>query len=185
MSGVLSVRLRTDALAALDENCGLGSQWCDCHSPTELRPMSEVPAKGVSCEGDGPPRQTLRSPRVLIVDDVVDAAVGMARLLKMLECEVQIASDGPAALAIASQFVPDVVLLDIGLPGLDGHEVARRLRADAATSKAWIVALSGYGHEAARQQSLDAGCNQHFTKPIRMEALEGLLAPRRRPLSAD
>jgi len=114
------------------------------------------------------------------VDDLVDAAVTLTRLLKLLGCDVQTAHDGHAALAIADQFVPDVVLLDLGLPGIDGCEVARRLRAKPVGAEAWIIALSGFGHDAARQEALAAGCNDHLLKPVGVDQLQAILTERQR-----
>ena len=118
--------------------------------------------------------------RVLVVDDLPDAAAGLARLLKLLDCDVETAHDGPAAIAKAQAFSPDIVLLDIGLPGMDGYGVAKELRSRACASAALIVAVSGYGHQAARDQAIAAGCNQHVLKPIGITELEAILAQRRK-----
>lgn len=118
--------------------------------------------------------------RVLVVDDLPDAAAGLARLLKLLNCEVETAHDGPAAIAKAQAFSPDIVLLDIGLPGMDGYGVAKELRSHACSSAALIVAVSGYGHQAARDQAISAGCNRHLLKPIGVAELEAILAERRK-----
>ncbi len=118
--------------------------------------------------------------RVLVIDDLVDAAVTMARLLQLLACDVQTAHDGPAALRIAAEFSPQLVFLDLGLPGLDGYEVARRLRSHSATAESLIIALSGYGHFAARDAALAAGCDEHWLKPATVEQLTALIEGRRR-----
>lgn len=112
--------------------------------------------------------------RVLIVDDSVDAAQTMARVLKLLEYDVATAHDGAAALEVAEQFAPQVVLLDLGMPGISGYEVARQLRARAATARSLIIALSGYGHASARDEALAAGCDHHLLKPAPIEQLEAL-----------
>src|SRR5262245_3292135 len=109
--------------------------------------------------------------RVLIVDDSVDAAQTMARVLRLLGHEVETVHDGSAALQAAEQFDPQVVLLDLGLPGMSGYEVARRLRGQANTAKSLIVALSGYGHAAAVDEALAAGCDRHLLKPAAIEQL--------------
>jgi len=125
--------------------------------------------------------RTLADPlRVLVVDDLVDGAAMMARLLSLMACEVRTAHDGPAALSMASEFLPDVVLLDLGLPGLDGYEVARRLRSQPATAKSLIIALTGYGHGAAREDALAAGCDYHLLKPAGIDQLQALLNGRLR-----
>jgi CheY-like chemotaxis protein len=119
--------------------------------------------------------------RVLVVDDLVDAAVTMARLLRLMECEVRTAHDGHTALTTASEFLPDVVLLDLGLPGLDGYEVARQLRSQPGTARSFIIALTGYGHAAARDDALAAGCDDHLLKPAGIDQLLALLNGRQRP----
>ncbi len=109
--------------------------------------------------------------RVLVVDDLVDAAQIMARLLRHLDCDVQTAHAGDAALQIAAEFAPEIVLLDLGLPHIDGFEAARRLRAHPATARSQIIAPSGYGDAAARDEAAVAGCfvvavpNQTFGGP--------------------
>lgn len=122
--------------------------------------------------------------RVLVVDDLVDAAGAMARLLKLLDCDVRTAHDGHAAVEIAERFVPEIVLLDLGLPGIDGCEVARRLRSSSTTSHALIVALSGYGHAAACDEALQAGCDDHLLKPVGIDQLQATLNRRRQRVVA-
>jgi two-component system CheB/CheR fusion protein len=113
--------------------------------------------------------------RVLVVDDNVPAAKSLAAMLsKAWGHEVQIAHDGEAALELARRFLPDIVLLDIGLPEIDGYEVARRLRSEPETAAALIVAVSGYGQEEDRRRSREAGFDDHFLKPLTASALEPL-----------
>jgi signal transduction histidine kinase len=114
--------------------------------------------------------------RVLIVEDNADAADSLALLLRALGHEVRVVGDGPAALEAASSFRPDVALLDIGLPEMDGYEVARRLRRDPALGDAVLVALSGYGQEEDRRRSHAAGFDVHLVKPVDLEGLQALLA---------
>jgi CheY-like chemotaxis protein/nitrogen-specific signal transduction histidine kinase len=114
--------------------------------------------------------------RVLVVDDNVDLARGLARLLKLLGHEVQIAHDGPAAIETARAFRPEVVLLDIGLPRMDGYQVARRLRAEECGKNARIIAISGYGLEEDRKRSHEAGFDNHLVKPIDFNSLMSLFA---------
>jgi len=113
-------------------------------------------------------RDSATSPgrRVLVVDDNVDTAESMVLLLRMRGHEVQVAFSGPMALEVASAFEPEVVLLDIGLPGLDGYEVARSLRQQDRTAKAKLVALTGYGQEEDRRLAREAGFDHHLTKPV-------------------
>jgi signal transduction histidine kinase len=116
--------------------------------------------------------------RVLVVDDNRDAAATLARLLRLMGHQVETAHHGHLALEVATRFGPDVVLLDIGLPGLDGFTVCRRLRQHAVTSRARIIAVTGYTQEEDRRRSREAGFDAHLVKPVDLEALEGLLGPR-------
>jgi len=104
--------------------------------------------------------------RILVVDDNVDTAESLALLLRLKGHEVEVAHDGPAALETARSFEPEIVLLDIGLPGLDGYEVARRLREESRLTHALLVALTGYGQEEDRRRARYAGFDHHFTKPV-------------------
>ncbi len=114
--------------------------------------------------------------RVMVVDDSVDGAESMSILLEMLGHDVRVMYDGAAAIATASEFRPDVVLLDIGLPGIDGYQVARALRAEPATSGALLIALTGYGQESDRQRTRDAGFDHHLVKPASLDDIERVIA---------
>ena len=113
--------------------------------------------------------------RVLIVDDLQSSAESMQLLLKMKGYEVETAFDGPAAIAAIANFKPDVVLLDIGLPGMDGFEVARRVRADTTLQQPFLIALTGYGQEADRLAAVEAGFDAHIIKPADIDALLKLI----------
>jgi CheY-like chemotaxis protein len=112
--------------------------------------------------------------RVLIVDDCPDNRETTARLLRLWGCEVRLAADGAAALAAAA-WRPDVVLLDIGLPRMDGYEVARRLRADPRTARTFLAALTGLARDEDRRRALAAGCDRHLAKPVDPDELLRLL----------
>ncbi len=114
--------------------------------------------------------------RILVVDDYSDALESMAMLLQMGGHEVETADCGMKALELARTFHPQVVLLDIGLPDLDGYEVAKRLRALPETRDALLVALTGYGQAEADARSKSAGFNHHLLKPLNFEQLSALLA---------
>ncbi|WP_338761350.1 ATP-binding protein [Massilia sp. METH4] len=114
--------------------------------------------------------------RALVVDDNVDAAHMLALLLESLGHEVATAHDGPQGLALAEQAPFDVCLLDIGLPGMDGNTLARRLRALPAMAGAMLIAITGYGQENDRRTSLEAGFDHHFVKPVDTHALTRLLS---------
>ena len=117
-----------------------------------------------------------RGLKVLVVDDNVDAAQMLATLLEMNGYKVAIAYDGKGALASAVQAPPDVALLDIGLPDIDGHELARRLRAMPETTQAVLVALTGYGQVEDQQRAYKAGFDHHMAKPADLAKLLELLA---------
>jgi len=124
-------------------------------------------------EAAGRPGFPARRLRVMVVDDNRDAAESLAIILGAHD--VRCAFDGEAALAMAEDFHADAVILDIALPGIDGLEVARRLRALPNTANAILVALSGFGAPEDRARSREAGCQQHFVKPVDPEALIDLL----------
>ena len=112
--------------------------------------------------------------RVLVVDDNVDAAVTLSWLIRQQGYSVRVAHDGSEALQAARDFRPDILLLDLGLPGIDGYELARRLRADGFTS-ARMIAISGYARESDVESSRLAGFDRHFAKPVEFAALVAAL----------
>lgn len=116
--------------------------------------------------------------KVLVVDDNVDSAMGLGRLLSRRGYSIRLAHEGLAAIEIAREFVPEVVLLDIGLPGIDGYEVARRLRQMPGSALAFIVAVSGYGQSEDRRRSREAGFDEHLTKPVDFDHVRQLLNTR-------
>ena len=117
--------------------------------------------------------------RVLVVDDNPDQAQSLSLLLGILGHEVETAGDGPGALAAAERFLPDIGLIDIGLPGMDGFEVARRLRALPGLEGVVLVAQTGWGQDADRRRSEEAGFDHHVVKPLDLEHLQRILsAPR-------
>ena len=113
--------------------------------------------------------------RVLVVDDNVDSAEVLATLLRMVGHDVKTVYTGPTALTAAEAYAPDVVLLDIGLPGLNGYEVARRLRRDPKLKGVRLVAMTGYGDEADRLLAQEAGFDRHLVKPVDFPKVEELL----------
>jgi CheY-like chemotaxis protein len=113
--------------------------------------------------------------RILVVDDNADVARGLATLLKALNHEVWTAHDGPSGLAAARGHRPDVVLLDIGLPGMDGYQVAEQLRREEFGKNLLLIAVTGYGHEENRQRARTAGFDQFVTKPVDFASLLALL----------
>jgi CheY-like chemotaxis protein len=113
---------------------------------------------------------------VLIVEDNADSADVLELMLRMAGHETQTARDGPHALAIADTFHPAVVVLDIGLPGMSGYEVARQIRKQAWADGVLLVAVTGWGQAEDQRRAMDAGFDFHLTKPVDPEALMRLLA---------
>ncbi|MGA2700296.1 MAG: chemotaxis protein CheB [Isosphaeraceae bacterium] len=109
--------------------------------------------------------------RILIVEDNLDYALGLRRLLESAGHQVHICNDGLGALSQAPAFAPDVILLDLGLPGMDGYEVARQMRADESLARARIVVVSGYACEEDRRRSREIGVDEHLAKPVRFSEL--------------
>ena len=118
-------------------------------------------------------RRTKR--RLLLVDDNIDAATSQAALLRYLGHDVEVAYSGEAALEKARDFRPEIVLLDLGMPGMDGYEVARRLRATPEGADIKLVAQTGWGQEEDRRRTREAGFDAHLAKPVDMAALQRLL----------
>ncbi|MGC1950985.1 MAG: response regulator, partial [Gammaproteobacteria bacterium] len=111
--------------------------------------------------------------RILVVDDEVDSAAALAKLLAIRGHETCVAHDGPAALEVVRSFQPDVMLLDIGLPAMDGYEVARRLREENPDKSIFLIALTGYGKETDHLR--ESGFDRHLIKPPDMQKLYGWL----------
>jgi CheY-like chemotaxis protein len=118
--------------------------------------------------------------RILVVDDNADAAMLLGMLLEASGNAVRLAHAGPEALEVAAEQEPEVVLLDIGLPGLDGYEVARRIRADARLAGTMLVALTGWGSDEDRRKAKTAGFDHHLVKPVDRAQLAEILAGVRR-----
>jgi CheY-like chemotaxis protein len=145
-------------------------------------PVSKAPSPTTVGKPSGKPEHvpTIKR-RILVVDDNVDAAVTTTALLQAWGHEVQAAYSGEAALEKVRSFRPEIILLDIGMPGMTGYDVARRLRAEPSAQGIIIAALTGYGQETDRERSWAAGFDYHFTKPPDPTQLESLLAaPRSR-----
>ncbi len=138
--------------------------------------ISEVTQVEANAEPSSSYENSLKSGlRVLVVDDNADAAESIAVLLRLEGHEVKTVSDGTQALACSQVFAPAAVVLDIGLPGMDGYEVARRCREDEGTRRIMLVAMTGYGKEEDRRRSQEAGFNVHLVKPVNLEDLQMIL----------
>jgi PAS domain S-box-containing protein len=138
-------------------------------------PLSQAPAPAEPARAE---HKTALPRRILVVDDNIDAATTLDVLLRSLGHETRVAHDGMTALEIAREFRPQVILLDIGMPGLDGYEVARRLRAMNNGQTFRIVAITGWGQDADRKRSKEAGFDLHLVKPVDPNVLVSVLEQR-------
>lgn len=167
------VALHGGSVSAASDGVGLGSEFLvrlPLLADAAARPDVAAPAS----EAAPAPR------RVLVIDDNVDAAETMTMALDMLGYAARAANDGASGLQAAEQFAPQVVLLDIGLPDLNGYEVAGRIRRAAWGADMVLIAATGWGQEADRQRARDAGFDHHMTKPIDFAQLQSLLAETQR-----
>ncbi|WP_437330217.1 ATP-binding protein [Sorangium sp. So ce381] len=192
------VALHGGTIEATSPGLGQGSEFivrlpvaADERAPAaadERLPAAAVGTASAPSKNAEQPSPAARKLRVLIVEDNVDAASTLADALLALGQEVWIAGDGPRALRAAAEHRPDLVLLDIGLPGMDGYEVARRLR-EAGLCSGALVALTGYGQASDRRRAEAAGFDAHFVKPMSLDALAGVVdaaaAPGARQGAAD
>jgi two-component system CheB/CheR fusion protein len=138
--------------------------------------LAEV-ERAVNATLQNPPDQrSEKARRVLVVDDNHDSAESLAMLLRLLGHEVNTAHDGPSALSSASRHRPEIVLLDIGLPGMNGYDVAKEIRASPDLNAIRLVAITGYGQEGDRRRALDAGFDEHVVKPVEVDKLTELMA---------
>jgi PAS domain S-box-containing protein len=155
-------------VSAESEGVGKGSAF------TVWLPVARRASVTASKSGAAP-FEMRKDARILVVEDNVDTACGLARLLALLGNDVQLADDGPSAIAIAQTFRPELVLLDIGLPGMDGYQVASLLREEDCCKDAVIIAVSGYGQEEDRRRSQAAGFDHHLVKPVDLGSLMSLI----------
>lgn len=162
------VEMHGGSVAANSDGHGMGSEFV-VRLPVAL---SVVLPRGDVAE----PKLSASRRRVLVVDDNRDAAVSLAMMLKLMGNEATTAHDGIEALDVAAAFRPDLILLDIGMPRLNGYETARQIRQHAWGKGMILVALTGWGQDEDRRKSQDAGFDSHMTKPIEPATLEKLLA---------
>jgi CheY-like chemotaxis protein len=162
------VELHGGSVQAQSEGRGKGSEFI-VRLPVQTH--AEQPAAESRASQ---PVQEFVALRILTVDDNVDAADSLASLLKAHGHETRVAYDGPSGIAVAQEFMPEVVMLDIGMPSMNGYEVARALR--NMSPGLVIIAITGWGHEAAKRQAREAGFDHHLVKPVGESTLEDLLA---------
>jgi signal transduction histidine kinase len=165
------VELHEGTVQALSAGPGQGSEFV-----VRLPVLSETPRPSRLTRSTRPLTSPGTCQRILVVDDNVDAAESLAMLIRLHGHETRLAHDGAAALGVRQSFHPDVVLLDLGLPGMDGLEVARRMRQEANGDRLFLVAITGYGQEEDRRLSREAGFDLHLVKPIDPQELLSLLA---------
>ena len=123
-----------------------------------------------------PVKTTPQRFRILVVDDNHDSALSLAMMLSIMGHETRTAHDGESAVVTAESFLPEVILLDIGLPKLNGYEVAQRIRGSVWGQSMFLIAVTGWGQEEDRQRSSEVGLNVHMVKPVEPAALERLLS---------
>ena len=160
------VGMHGGTVEARSDGPGLGSEFIVRLPVISQATVSAAPAQML---------QPLPARRILIVDDSRDGGESLAMLLRVLGAEVALAHSGRTALETVDTFKPDVVLLDIGMPGMDGYEVARRIRANPASRHISLIALTGWGQDEDRKRSVAAGFNHHLVKPADLEQLRQLL----------
>jgi CheY-like chemotaxis protein len=175
------VELHGGRVSAYSRGVGEGSTFTVSLPVVAAPPFSKQPQAAptpapalVPAAATAEPMVKDRKPRVLVVDDNKDGAETLAEILGFMGAEVRVAHDGREAVPAARAFAPDLILLDIGLPGIDGYEAARQLRAEPGLH-ARLIALTGYGTAQDRQRALDAGFDDHLIKPLSPEATQQVL----------
>lgn len=164
------VEMHEGTVEAHSEGAGKGSTF------TVSLPVARVEATSAAPVGGSFPAAAATRHRILVADDNTDVAESLGMVLRLMGHEVRTVPDGLQAVEQASAFAPELILLDIGMPGLDGYEAARRIRSQGRGRQVVLVALTGWGQEADRRRSLESGFDHHFTKPVDPADLERLLA---------
>ncbi len=164
------VEMHGGSVEAHSEGHGLGSEFI-IRLPLMLSVMQEQ-------QGERDDRRPFRATgrRILVVDDNVDSASSLAMMLQMMGHEVRTAHDGLEGVEAGAAFRPDLILLDIGMPKLNGYDACRRIREQPWGENVGIVALTGWGQDEDKRRSQEAGFNGHLVKPVEPAALEKLLA---------
>jgi len=162
------VEMHGGTLSARSAGLGHGSEFT-VHLPAQA--VSRTPRDPAPAHPPSSPRRR----RVLVADDNRDAGESLAMLLRLDGHEVEIAFDGPEALALFERMKPEVAILDIGMPGLTGYEVAQRIRSMRPVRPVTLIAVTGWGQDADKERAAESGFDHHFTKPLEPDALSALL----------
>jgi PAS domain S-box-containing protein len=170
------VELHGGAVSAHSEGLGRGSEFVVTLPAALMRTPRRAPPRGVSPEA--PSAATPLGPKVLVVDDNRDAAETLATALNVSGFEVHTVYSGAQALQLGARERPQAVVLDIGMPGMDGYETARQLRRESWGRHAIVIAVTGWGQEEDKEDARVAGFDEHLTKPVDFVALESLLTRR-------
>jgi CheY-like chemotaxis protein len=167
------VRMHGGSVEARSAGLGQGSEFI-VELPREA--PGQAPAAAPAQAAAHATQTSRQGKRVLVVDDNQDAAITLAELIRMMDSETEVAHDGASAVAAVSRFQPDIVLLDIGLPDINGYEVARRIRALPGLVQPRLIALTGWGQEQDKRMAEQAGFDEHWTKPVDPLRLQELAA---------
>jgi CheY-like chemotaxis protein len=171
------VEMHQGTIEARSDGLGKGSE-CVVRLPLATQEPSETSATAPT---DKLRTKTATVHRLLVVDDNKDAANSLAALLRLQGHEVRVAHDGSSGLEIAKAYRPEMIFLDIGMPEMDGYEVARRLRNDQDLKNIVLAALTGWGQQADRQRTTEAGFDHHLVKPADSKIVESLVADLHQP----
>jgi CheY-like chemotaxis protein len=171
------VEMHNGAIEARSDGLGKGSEFIVRLPLSELKREQSDETEN----GEQYPAASPSGHRLLVVDDNKDAANSLAMLLRLQDHEVRVAHSGAEALEMATVYRPDMIFQDIGMPGMDGYEVARRLRRDPSLKNTVLAALTGWGQQEDRRRSAEAGFDHHLVKPPETRVLESLLADLKQP----
>lgn len=163
------IELHRGTISVSSEGPGAGSEF------VVRLPLMQGPGAALTAAAEADNSIRVDERRVLIVDDNADAAESLAMLLEHAGCSVDVALDGASALTALARFRPDTVLLDIGMPGMDGYATARLMRATPGGKDLFLVALTGWGQDEDKRRALEAGFDEHLTKPVDLSVLETVL----------
>lgn len=163
------VEMHGGTVAVRSEGQGRGSKFTVTLPEHGERRSAMEPTAEVTLNGSGVKR------RILVVDDNRDGAESLAMMLQLVGTEIAMAHDGDEAIEQAERFWPDLILMDVGMPHMDGLEATRRIREQTWGRRATIIALTGWGQDADRERSRAAGCDAHLVKPVNLSELEKVM----------